>query len=115
MARGGLEFVPDPEAEEEIASSEGWREHLIRATALGVEAARAAFEGQGPHPYSRGTYVASIHGEVDLGTEGFVGRIASDVDYAWWIEVGTSDTPTFAPLQHGLDTIGLRMEVKRGG
>ena len=111
MARGGFTFVPDPRADEEITSSAGWREHLIRATALGVEAARASFEAQGPHPYSRGDYVASIHGEVNFESGAWVGRIASDVDYAWWIEVGTSDTPTFAPLQHGLDAIGLRMEA----
>lgn len=108
------DFVPNPRATAEIARSSEWRDHLIRTTAAGVEAARAAFEAQGPHPYSREMYAPSIHGDVSFELQGFVGRVASDVPYAWYIEVGTSDTPRFAPIQHGMDAIGLRIGTKRG-
>jgi hypothetical protein len=104
----------DPHAESIILSSPAWAAKLVEITNAAAQAAVDAFEGAGPHPYETGEYVGSIRGYVGFEDGKFVGRVIADDFKAWWIEVGTSDTPTFAPLQRGADSIGLKVEAGHG-
>lgn len=107
-------FVPDPHAEESITSSIGWATYLIEVTNAAAQAAVDAFEGQGPHPYETGQYVGSIRPYVGLENGAYIGRVIADDFKAWWLEVGTSDTPAFAPLRLGADAVGLKVEASSG-
>ena len=110
-------FVPDPNAGAEMCRSKGWAIHVAALAAETAEAARAAFEAQGPHPYSDEPehYVEMIDPDVVMEDGEIAGRVNAHASYSWWIEVGTSDTPAFAPLQKGADAIGLRLEAKPHG
>jgi len=113
-----FDFKPNPRGGEVASRTREYLEHLQIATITVAEEAKVAFEAQGPHPYSGehepGGYVDSI--EPVIGAEGGtpVGVVIAGVDYAWYIEVGTSDTPTFQPLQHGADAAGLVVEARPG-
>jgi hypothetical protein len=102
-------FVPNPHAADDIAMSEGWARHLFEVTAAVAAAAKVAFEMQGPHPYAIGDYVAQIEASVQVEGGRLVGRVDANDEVSWWIEVGTSDTPTFAPLRLGADMVGLHL------
>jgi hypothetical protein len=60
-------------------------------------------QAQAVAPVETGAYRDSIHVEADLEGET---AVAADVDYAVFIEFGTSDTPTFAPLRRGATGAG---------
>lgn len=112
-----LTFVPDPNAGHEMARSLGWATHVRRVAQETSIAAKIAFEAQGPHPYSTAPqhYVDMIEGELVVVDGVIGGRVTAYADYSWYIEVGTSDTPTFAPLQKGADMMGLRLEGRPHG
>lgn len=59
-------------------------------------------------PVATGAYRDSIGAAVGLDGEGVVGSAYADVDYAGYVEFGTSDTPAFAPLRRGADASGFR-------
>lgn len=101
----------DPKAEAVVLSSPAWAVKLLEVTEAAAQAAVDAFEAAGPHPYETGEYVSSIRGYVGFEDGQFVGRVIADDFKAWWLEVGTSDTPAFAPLQRGADSIGLKVEA----
>lgn len=109
-----MKFVADPNAGQEMAQSEGWARYLLGITAATAAAARTAFEMQGPHPYSDAPehYVDQIEPSVMSVRGQLIGRVDAQADYSWYIEVGTSDTPAFAPLRLGADMVGLEL---RGG
>jgi len=109
-----MKFVVDPNAGQEMAQSEGWAKYLLGITAATARAAREAFEMQGPHPYSDAPehYVDKIESSVMFEHGQLVGRVDAEASYSWFIEVGTSDTPAFAPLRIGADMVGLDL---RGG
>lgn len=107
-------FKVDPHAEEVFLGSVGWATFLIRTTDAAAQAAVEAFQAAGPHPYETGDYVSSIRGYVGLEDGHYIGRVIADDFKAWWLEVGTSDTPTFASLQRGADAIGLKVEAGHG-
>jgi hypothetical protein len=110
-------FVPNPRGAENITRSEPWARHLLAITAEVAAAAKVAFEMQGPHPYAvptpahptGGDYVTLIQPSVLLEHGEFVGRVVAFDEASWYIEVGTSDTPTFAPLRLGADMVGLNL------
>lgn len=72
------------------------------AGALGVKLAadQMVDEAKSIAPVDTGRFQDSIHAEID-GTEAAVG---SDVEYAVYLEFGTSDTPTFATLRRASES-----------
>lgn len=92
-----MPYVPDPNFERALATSTVMRRFLDSAADATADAVR------GVAPVRYGDYKASIVHDVVRDRGGFVGRVGS-TDFKWhWIEFGTSDTPTFAPLRRGLD------------
>lgn len=53
---------------------------------------------------------------VDSGLDGstVVGRVNANKWTSWFIEAGTSDTPTFAPLRHATESVGLTLRDVAG-
>ena len=51
-------------------------------------------------PVDTGAYQASIQTQQ----EGVTGQLYSDIEYAQYLEFGTSDTPTFATLRRASET-----------
>lgn len=49
--------------------------------------------------------------EAQSGKHGdrVIGRVNANKDNSGYIEFGTEDTPTFAPLRRGLEMLGLRV------
>lgn len=60
-------------------------------------AARVAAEAQRIAPRLTGEYADSIHADGP--------RVRADSDHAVWVEFGTEDTPTFAPLRRAADQV----------
>jgi hypothetical protein len=108
-----MDFRPDLGAPAEIARSKGWAGYLLVVTRAAAEAARGAFESQGPHPYSDlpEHYVDEIEPSVRFERGRLIGRVDANASYSWWIEIGTSDTTAFAPLRHGADMVGLDLTL----
>jgi hypothetical protein len=104
----------DRNAASNVTSSLAWAQHLDEITNAAAASAQAAWEASGPHPYETGDYVSSIRPYV--GSEGgqYIGRVIADDFKAWWLEVGTSDTPAFAALRLGADGVGLNIEASSG-
>jgi hypothetical protein len=93
-------FVPNPAAEEQIASSAEMGAAIEHYSEQLADGARDAA------PVLTGAYRNSI--QVEMETEGgmVIGVVSANVDYAGWIEFGTSDTPAFAPMRRGIDRVG---------
>lgn len=112
-----MKFVPDRTAPSRIKRSPMWARYVLGVANAVARSAVIVFEGQGPHPYSNAPehYAEMISGELADENGVIAGRAVAHASYSWWIEVGTSDTPRFAPLQQGADAIGLRIEAKPHG
>lgn len=99
-----MRFVPNPRFEREIVTGPRMRDFLEskaqEALSYFVEFA----------PERSGDYVRSARAFSTVEAGRAVGRLAVD-DFKWhWIEFGTVDTPTFAPLRKALDaTPGIRV------
>lgn len=98
-----MRFVPNRQFVREIATDR----QMVSFVEQKAEEALAHFLEFAPE--RTGDYVRSARafGTVEDGRA--VGRLAVD-DFKWhWIEFGTVDTPTFAPLRKALDaTSGVR-------
>lgn len=70
------------------------------AAAARVKAQRVAEEARAIAPVRTGGYRNSIHVEQD----GPAASVVADVPYAAFVELGTEDTPIFAPLRRALAT-----------
>lgn len=90
-------FVPSPIGIAEVAVMPGMVE------AMGVAAEGIAQLAKSYAPVETGFYRDSI--QSDSGIDGLtaVGHAYSDAPYAIYIELGTSDTPTWQPIRLGLD------------
>jgi len=97
-------FIPDRSGIENIGQSDEVSDAM---KALADEAATEAKRIAAAEAYLSGDYYDSI--VVDVGEEDgkAIARINADDFKAWWIEAGTSDTPTFAPLRRGAEAAGL--------
>jgi hypothetical protein len=83
-----------------IAQSVGVRQAIDR-TGKRKEELAAGFT-----PVATGRARNSIRRDTYLGHEGWASDVGSDdpdVDYFSYLELGTSDTPTFAPLRKALE------------
>lgn len=63
-------------------------------------------------PYRTGEYHDSIHVEESEGQSDVPGTVVlvADAPHAVYVEFGTSDTPTFAPLRRGMEAAGFDMD-----
>ena len=93
------EFEYDPSFERAIVREAQMGAFLGEKAEAGVQEARAIA------PVASGEFRDSIHPEVVLGPDGYEGRIVSDDPKWFWLEYGTSRTPTFATLRRALDAL----------
>lgn len=70
---------------------------------LGIKAARIAGVAKSIAPVDTGAFRDSIDSDVVRGEAGFEGRVTTDSPYWFYLEYGTSDTPTFATLRRALE------------
>lgn len=59
-----------------------------------------------PHYRDQITAESGLHGDR------VIGRVNANKDNSGYIEFGTEDTPTFAPLRKGLEMLGLRLRAR---
>lgn len=97
VTRARFEYRPG--IERELANDGGIGKALGGIADDGASAARALA------PVRTGAYRSSISASVERGSGGYVARTSADVAYASFIEYGTSDTPTFAPIRRGLEAV----------
>lgn len=102
-------FKVDPNAGDEVVRMPEVIQHFGDIADAAAQAVRAAWEASGPHPYETGDFVSSIHGISGTKNGRVAARVNADDYKAWWLEVGTEDTPAFAPLRLGADLIGLHL------
>lgn len=96
-------FVPSPSGIAAFASSPA----LVAA--LKAVAEEAASNARAIAPEDSGDYIDGIG--VDAGVEGgkALARINADDPASGYIEFGTEDTPTFAPLRRGAEAAGFEV------
>lgn len=58
-------------------------------------------------------YRDQIEHVVGINRGRYIGRVNANKDTSGFIEFGTRDTPTFAPLRRGLEMIGLQPRRRR--
>jgi hypothetical protein len=58
-------------------------------------------------PHRTGAYAASIHVEQAMEDGKAIANVVADVPYAVFVEFGTADTPTFAPLRRAAESVGV--------
>ena len=81
------------------------------ATQMHDDAQVIADNGRMLAPFLTGEYRDSIHVE-DFLEDGLVkSRAIAGSDHALPVELGTSDTPTFAPLRRGAELAGFRLRA----
>lgn len=99
-------FVPNPGFLAEFSRSK----QLLDV--LKGKADEAADNARAVAPVQFGDYQDGI--EAVSGIEGgmAVGRVNANHFTSHWIEAGTSDTPTFAPLRKGAEATGLNFEAR---
>jgi hypothetical protein len=100
---GGGSFRYRKEVEAELARG------AAMAFVLGAYANRAAEAARALAPVDSGEYRQSIGGAVGVERGTLVGRVYSKDFKAHWIEFGTVDTPVFAPLRRGVESLGLKV------
>jgi Bacteriophage HK97-gp10, putative tail-component len=103
------QFLPDPK---EIAKLTLTPEMLKHFQSI---ADMVAQEAKQLAPVDTGAYQDSIVGEAVLDGDGLTARVNAYDFKAWWIEVGTEDTPAFAPLRLGAELAGFHVEAESGG
>lgn len=91
-------FVPNPNFERKARESQEMKAAMKRALEPAVR------EAQRLAPVDTGEYRNSI--KVVEDSDGM--RLVADDPKAVYIEFGTEDTPTFAPLRKGVEGAGLR-------
>lgn len=79
---------------------------MERALAEPTKAAAAA--AQGFAPVRTGRYRDSIHGTVEMASDGWRGKIVADDFKSGWIEFGSIHIGARHPLQRGAQAAGLR-------
>jgi len=84
----GVTYVPNVAVIDAVAAAAG-------ALGVGLAADEMVEEAKSIAPVDTGAFQASIHAEVD----GLTAAVGSDIEYAVYLEFGTSDTPTFATLR----------------
>lgn len=97
-------FVPNPAGLRELNRSREMQAAMAREAEEVADAARALA------PQDEGDYVASIGVEVTADAQGVKAQAVATDWKAGFIEFGTVDTPTFAPLRRGAEQAGHRVE-----
>lgn len=97
-------FVPNPAGIKELARSREMQASMLR------EAEEIADAARGLAPVDQSDYIASLGTETAADERGVYARAISTDWKAGFIEFGTVDTPTFAPLRRGAEQAGHRVE-----
>lgn len=58
-------------------------------------------------PPDTGTYVASLNADANVQDGAATGHAHADAPYSLYIEFGTEDTPTYAPLRRAAESFKL--------
>ncbi len=99
-----IKFIPNPQAAKQLGRQPEMAAAMkIRGEATARNARQIAPVGEGVG----GHYRDSIEVEIELVDGVFVSRVVAKKFTARFIEFGTIDTPTFAPLRRGLEMTGL--------
>lgn len=109
MANSLAVFVENPLGMIALALSPEMAASLKEHADKAVEAAKQEWAASGPHPYETGAYLASLKAAIQLSGRRLEGVAYTDSDHGAYIEFGTEDTPTFAPLRRGAERAGLRL------
>ena len=96
-------FAPNPNLSRELEQSADMRSAMVRAAEV------AADESRRIAPVDTRQYRDSIR--VEVTPDG--ARVVADDEASVYIEFGTEDTPTFAPLRRGAEAAGLHLRAKR--
>jgi hypothetical protein len=100
-------FVPSTLGMAAIARSEELQEALRELAEPAAEESRRIARDEA---YLSGDYEAGIEVEVGEENDEALARINANDWKSWWIEAGTSDTPTFAVLRRGAEAVGLDVQ-----
>lgn len=100
-------FRYNPAATAELART------LEMVETLRARAEDAAEESRAIAPVDTGEYRDSITAEAGIEGGFARGRVNAGKFTAGWLEFGTSDTPTFAPLRRGAEAAGLSLRGSR--
>jgi hypothetical protein len=99
-----MTYRPNPMFEKELLRTLILEPDLKQASDDIADAAKAAA------PVDEGDYRDGIETETGMGKDGIQGR----VNATWWtshfIEFGTDDTPTFAPMRRGAEAAGYSVK-----
>lgn len=93
-------FVPNPLGIASITKQPAMGQAMAEVAEDKVPVAKALA------PVRTGAYADSIHVEQTIEGGDMAAMLVADVDYAVFVEFGTSDTPTFAPLRRALEMGG---------
>jgi hypothetical protein len=96
-------FIPNLAGIAELGRSKGVLNAMVE------NAERAAAEARSIAPVDSGDFQDSIHVEVSSEGNQPEAQVVAGVDYAVYVELGTSDTPTFATLRRGSEAAGLKL------
>ena len=94
-------FIPDKGGIAELARDAGIASHL------GEVAELAAARVLEIAPEDEGDYKDGIKTDFGVDERGAYGRVNAFDYKSWWIEMGTVDTPAFAPLRTAVESLGL--------
>lgn len=94
-------FIPNPAGIAGIASS------ADLVAALKAVAEEAASNARAVAPEDSGDYIDGIGVDAGLEDGKALARVNADDPASGYIEFGTEDTPTFAPLTRGAEAAGL--------
>jgi hypothetical protein len=100
-------FRYNPAATAQLAST------VAMVATLRAAAEESAESSKAIAPVDTGEYRDSIWAEAGIVRGFAVGRVIAGKFTAGWLEFGTSDTPTFAPLRRGAEGAGLRFVSSR--
>lgn len=101
-------FLPDPGGIADLLQDQATTDGLSEiAEDIAARAREIA-------PEDEGDYREGIIVENGVDTEGAYGRVHATWFTSWWIEAGTEDTPTFAPLRKACDAVGLSLTPRTG-
>lgn len=105
-----VRFESAPFAEQKLATWPG----LIPELEERVKAAEAVAIATAP--VESGKYKTSITSQAGYDERGLImGRLRADDWKAIWIEYGTSKMPAHATLRRAMESVGLRVRLKRRG
>lgn len=103
VSRAGFRFVPNPEGIALLERGPAALAAVSRAAEAGIDEAAAIA------PERTGAYKRGLKAQAGVDGGKVRGRMNATDFKSGWIELGTSDTPTFAVLRRACDAAGLSL------